>query len=245
MRRSYGYNGVLRALVEGFLDLVVSVSLNLARPSLHRNFSQTFNTLLSLGLLVLLLCFLLLVLNILTHPRRELQRPSNERTIGMLYENIRLEQPARRPVPGCFFRGFFYCFFLVRRGLFGASLVTLEAHPALQLFLNIGLSVMFATWVLLAKPFKTRDENFLFSLNEVSFVVVISLCSFFLDAQRDPALALQVGWLVVGIVVLTVVVNCGFTLVLQCQLMRHKCRLRRRAKRIMLKVRAVARQKGV
>ncbi len=66
---SYGYNGVLRALVEGFLDLTVSVCLNLAVMPLH-SFWQVVSALLSVFIFVCLITFPLTILRLLAVPTR-------------------------------------------------------------------------------------------------------------------------------------------------------------------------------
>ena len=91
----------------------------------------------------------------------------------------------------------------------------MESMPKLQLVFNLSLSLMFSVWVLLAKPFKTRIENFLLCLNEICFVIVICFCTVYIEESRPPDLALTLGWIIIAVVVGCVLTNCVLTLIMQ------------------------------
>ncbi len=149
----YTYNTLLRALIESYLDLIISASINLTRLNLNNKTERISSsvTLLFTAVLFFLPFFILFKVS---RPRHELLDKQVRDEVGMLYEDLNLSSPNAFVIN-------YYTIFVFRRLLFGLLLVFATEEPRIQILLISGSSVVMLIWLVRARPMSNKKIQFL------------------------------------------------------------------------------------
>ena len=100
-------------------------------------------------------------------------------------------------------------FFLLRRVFLAGSIVYGGEFPFLQAFLNIGISIAILIYLILVKPFLSRNSIKYEVYNEVTVLILSYLQIPLLDIVTNVEIRYAIGWLMVALTLTNIVVNFG------------------------------------
>jgi hypothetical protein len=97
--------------------------------------------------------------------------------------------------------------YMVRRLFMAFSLVYLHDYPFMQLWLNIGWSIVHAVYVMMLVPFTDKIGNIIESYNEITFMVVSTFAFGFADIITDIDAKDKLGNFLIWIIALMIGIN--------------------------------------
>jgi len=194
----YQYNVFLRNWIQFYIDLASASLIQVSnKPSSEE--AVVFNYCLSIafGLLVLASPLALFIFNIKNKTKITSEDRNFYQNWGALFYEYRCGEN--------FLVSYTYLVFLLKRLLFGLSLVLLGEYPNFQQGLNLALVCGYAGFVIILKPFKKSFEQIGTVIAEVNVCLLFAGCYYFLqDSWRtyDQEIGSSLIYFSMGIVVL-------------------------------------------
>ncbi len=190
-KQDYVFNGVIRVLIECFIDLSFYSILNISYLDTSNPLSTISCYLSGVGLLLAIGFFVWCTVTV-SQPRAEYASKSFVQHYSSLTEEFKANA-------GPFRRGY-YVVFMLRRALFALVLVSMSAMVKTQLGIAIVLDLVMLTYIGMLRPFESRVDNYLNFFNEG--VVLFTHCSLLVinmfNLDGSPA-----GWACIGLIVVS------------------------------------------
>ena len=208
MYRKVFYCSFIRSSIKGYLNFCVSAFIGLQYvifcPILiliqQIDFSNSSSQLSSIiSILFIIGCFLLpyCAIYILFKNFKSLGKRKFYQSYGSFYLNTKIEKKAL----------FFIWIFLVRRFLYALIIVNMQNYPGIQLISSMLLSYFTLIYLVIVKPI-IGNIDFFFELFNEFMIYIITLFSYtFSDLLEDPILRYEIGFFLVGLVLLTMLFN--------------------------------------
>jgi hypothetical protein len=214
--RSYRWNFFIRFMIEGYIELVLAVTYQLTYPSLSSltlcvNVGvASFFAALCVGCPIVCTWFI-----VKYHRRFSSDEGKFKEKYGCLFEEFK----NNRGLISCSY----YVLFIIRRLMYVAVLVLLEAFPLVQVLLNLAHTTAMAAFIIVFKPYQEKYFNFTNCFAELCIFLNFSLSALFLlDLSSIWQLVLE--WVIVGICYLMILMNFVVTLIRSAKELRETWR---------------------
>eukprot|EP00347_Sterkiella_histriomuscorum_P010086 403338732 len=197
------FNFPMQFFTEMYLELAVTIWLNMYAGIQFDNYSQYMATGIAVIVFIIVSVYPILVYSIIMTNFDKLSLHSFHARFGATVECITYKLNST-------LNQMWIPLFLFRRYTYSAILVVLD-QPVLQIMLCISQSVMTLIFMLRTKPFDSWDLNLLFVVNELTILIsfIITTC-FMMDYSDDEGK--MISWALISVMGLDVVTNLGFVI---------------------------------
>jgi hypothetical protein len=231
LRKQLLYNTLIRFFIESYIEILISSMLQF-----HQFANQTSGDRFSgfIGVTLAILCtlmpFILIFFIRKYHSLIKTKDPKLD-PINTIFANLSTSSPATL---------YYTAFFMLRRLLFTLSIIFMNYIPMLQIFFLFVSSLATIIYLIYVKPFDSPLLNRLEIFNELCLYLMSYPCLFFTDISIEdvsgsltsPSLThfkYNMGWLVIGVVLLNIGVNMFIMFAITIRmawrtLSRRKCR---------------------
>ena len=202
-KEDYEYNGVLRMMIESFMQLSVSSILNIWNLGYSTPVQIISLAGASVGL-YLAVCFIIICSIICETPAAEMRKTVFAKKFGTLIEELRVESYGAK---------IFWPLYLIRRIYSAIIIVVLIKYPLVQLFaFSFVFTMPMIIYLLIVRPFETSITNFLNLFNEL-FLFILYFSIFLLNSFNSSiAFKEGVGWFLVVCIFMTLILTWVFIL---------------------------------
>ena len=204
--RLFTYSIFLRCALETFLQLSLTISLQLRTPIPTQVTGYSSLLLTMLALIGLIFLHFTLISQVTLKSYELLESENHRERLGTLYEGLKVRNKLTRS---------FSLFQLGRKALFVLSLVHLSAFPLSQALVLVALNAVLTVFLAVFRPYNAKfTGNAFWSLSELLLTLVLGLISVLtLDLSFDQRNTL--GWVAIGM--LSGLISLHFSLLIYTQ----------------------------
>lgn len=199
------WGGILRFLMEIYLEVSVSTFINLSNVQFVDSNSSSIYCFV---LCIIFLCFIVVFpLSIIIYygmcNQNNLGHPNFKSKYGDIYCDMRIEE---QPVTSLFFA----VFFLLRRLVFTLTAIYLGNHLYLQLLILFTCTWIMSVYILSYKPFEHSKLNKLETFNEICFTFFLYNLICFTEFVNGAEIRYLIGWCFIVVFILYIMVHIFF-----------------------------------
>ncbi|CAG9327438.1 unnamed protein product [Blepharisma stoltei] len=192
LNNSFFYAILLRTGIESFLEITLSVLLQLRECSQPNQDIGYLSLILSfLTILYLVSTFALIVWQVTLKPKGLLGTKLHERRFGVLYQGFKRDSKLKAS---------FLLFQNIRRVLLLIFCVFLYEHTTAQVLLSASLSLTYTVLLIVLKPYEQRYlGNFLNTICEILYFAAHCIILKFLDNHISDDYRTNLGWAIIAL----------------------------------------------
>ena len=223
MNKTFKYKFFLRLMRELYIIILICALINLYYLKWD-TYGQVLNSLTSLATISVTGLYPIWVYCILSGTTNW-HRLQFERKFGTLFMDLRKKGATKKQLSR------FSMFFYLRRLLIVVSLMWFQGFLVVQFFIYIKLLIVNVILLLYIKPYTTKGQNLMETINEVVAMLIMYHMFMFTDFVPDPTTRFQLGFSCIVFIAVHLLMNLSVIIVGSIKHTKNRCRVRQALKK--------------